>query len=241
MSYEPETGVWTFKVPHYTRYGLDYDEDDDDDFGESQLSAPPDSIQQLKSAEASVMEVDSDEYDSSGQDDTFAIQSQRQKTVPGGFGRQTMIDETMEDHQAISAHDEDERSEHSLLSEEEKSDEEMDMAGSYPAPTGPVLNFDSPMKPILKHGIPGTPGRALLDLDGDWAEQLQRTISPRKQNRDILREAQSKVLLDRAYEPIKPAVRKNDFRSSIDVMNAIFGNEGKTRGGQREAEPDFEV
>ncbi|RMZ76186.1 hypothetical protein DV737_g4935, partial [Chaetothyriales sp. CBS 132003] len=125
--------------------------------------------------------------------------------------------------------------------DDEASDDDMNMAGSYPAPAGPALNFDSPNQPILKPGgAPGTPGRPLLDFEGDWAEQLQRTISPRKQNRDALREAQSKVLLDHAYEPIKPNVRKNEFRSSIDVMNAIFGNERGSRAGQREAEPDLE-
>ncbi|RMZ90805.1 hypothetical protein DV736_g1962, partial [Chaetothyriales sp. CBS 134916] len=208
VSYDAETGVWTFK--------------------------------QLKSAGASAMEFDSDEYDSSNQDDTFALQSQRQKTVPGGFGRQGLIDE-IEDDSVISPPEQDERSEHSAVSEDDTSDDDMNMAGSYPAPAGPALNFDSPSKPILKPGgAAGTPVRPLLDFEGDWAEQLQRTISPRKQNRDALREAQSKVLLNRAYEPIKPNVRKNEFRSSIDVMNAIFGNERGSRAGQREAEPDLE-
>jgi nuclear pore complex protein Nup98-Nup96 len=31
VSYDHKTGVWTFKVPHYTRYGLDYDDDEDEE------------------------------------------------------------------------------------------------------------------------------------------------------------------------------------------------------------------
>ncbi|RMD41802.1 hypothetical protein DV735_g3299, partial [Chaetothyriales sp. CBS 134920] len=189
----------------------------------------------------SVMEVDSDEYDSSGQDDTFALHSQRQKTVPGGFGKQGLVDDVDDGPVSLSPA-EDERSERSIISEDEASDDDMNMAGSFPAPAGPALNFDSPKPAILRPGAaPGTPGRALLDFEADWAEQLQRTISPRKQNRDALRQAQSKVLLDRAYEPLKPNVRSTEFRSSIDVMNAIFGNERSSRGGQRQAEPDVEL
>ena len=245
QSYDSDTGVWTFRVPHYTRYGLDYDDEEmDENFGESILSAPPDSIEQYKNADMSVMEVDSDN-DSSRQDDTFSF---KQKTVPGGFGRQPIIDDEPEDALVRSIEHDTDGSDHSALSEEEISDNDMDMmAGSYPEPNKLALNFESPAKPILKPGLLGTPGKPLLDLDGDWAEQLQRTISPRKQNRDALREAQNKILLDRAYSPIKPktAVQKKDFRTSLDVMNAIFDRpERRTRAGKKgqgQAEPDFEV
>lgn len=47
--YNGETGEWTFRVQHFTTYGLDYDDDDSetdgegvDEFGQSTLSAPPD-------------------------------------------------------------------------------------------------------------------------------------------------------------------------------------------------------
>lgn len=70
-----------------------------------------------------------------------------------------------------------------------------------------------------------TPGRPLIDLDGDWAEQLQRTISPRKQNREALREVQRKVQLNRASLHTKqPTVsNNNEIRTNIDLMNSLFG------------------
>ncbi|QRW18833.1 nucleoporin [Rhizoctonia solani] len=36
ISFEPESGVWTFRVPHFTRYGLGSDDEDEDEAG-----APP--------------------------------------------------------------------------------------------------------------------------------------------------------------------------------------------------------
>ena len=230
VEYNKEKGLWVFKVPHYTRYGLDYDDDDDDDaFGDSQLSAPPDTIDQSKGAEMSVMEIDSDHTSAFGEDDTF-----HGKGVPGGFGRDSMADYDT-DESVIPTVEEADGSERSAFLDDDLSDDDTNMAGSYPAPPEPVLNFDSPKRPIL---APGTPGKPLLDLDGDWADQLQRTISPRKQNREALREAQSKMLVDRNFEPLKPqSMRKKDFRTSIDVMNALFDK----RDHRGQAEPDFEV
>ena len=230
VEYNKEKGLWVFKVPHYTRYGLDYGDDDDDDFGDSQLSAPPDTMDQPKGPETSVVEIDSDHTSAFGEDDTF-----HGKGVPGGFGRDSMIEDES-DGSIIPTIEEADGSERSNFSDEDMSDDDTNMAGSYPAPPEPVLSFDSPKKSIL---APGTPGKPLLDLDGDWADQLQRTISPRKQNREALREAQSKMLVDRNFEPLKPQSmrQKKDFRTSIDVMNALFDK--RDRRGQ--AEPDFEV
>ena len=64
VSYDSNTGVWVFKVPHYTRYGLDYDDDEMED-DDRPLSAPPDSIDQYKNADMSVMEIDSSDSESS--------------------------------------------------------------------------------------------------------------------------------------------------------------------------------
>ena len=43
VRYEKESGTWVFKVPHFSTYGLDYDDLDEDDLGESQMSVLPDS------------------------------------------------------------------------------------------------------------------------------------------------------------------------------------------------------
>jgi nuclear pore complex protein Nup98-Nup96 len=234
VDYDVKTGVWTFKVPHYTRYGLDYDDDDEEDLSQSQLSIPAESDQ-------SGMDVDDDQEDFMyDEDDTFAF---KQKTVPGGYGRQSAID--FDDNVATAEGIEDNEQDSDMQTDDEIAEVEHEietsMVGAYP-PTA--------TKSILKPTI-GTPGKTFINIEGDWAEQLQRTISPRKQNRDALREVQSRVLLDRTYEPIKPAapsstfIKKHQFRTSIDIMQSLFDRhedkmaEMKRRKGK--AAPDFEV
>ena len=230
LGYDVQTGVWTFRVPHFTRYGLDYDEEEDD-VNESALSSlpqtPTEPTPQFASSTASAMNVDdATPEDSSPEDDTFAF---KQKIVPGGFNRQSVVDDDQDrpflgDGSAAI----DSGSEHFLVSNQEESDDEINMAGSFPNMDGAAgQDFDSPSRlPFnASHHPWGTPGKPLIDLDGDWAEQLQRTISPRKQNREALREVQGKVLLGRSQPPPKRPQSSNklEFRTSIDVMNSLFG------------------
>jgi nuclear pore complex protein Nup98-Nup96 len=78
----------------------------------------------------------------------------------------------------------------------------------------------------------GSPVKPQLDLSGDWAEQLQRTISPRKQNRDALREMQANAFMDRnlvddSLTNTATASPKKGFSNSIDLMNSLFQQPGK--------------
>lgn len=230
VAYDVETGVWTFRVPHFTRYGLDYDDDEDGD--ESALSSlsgtPVQPTPQFASSAVSAMELDNITPEgSSPEDDTFAF---KQKIVPGGFDHQSSVDYDQDqsflgDGSAAAAAS---GSEHSNVSDQEQSDEDMNMAGSFPHNGGAAeQDTQSPTRPALTSGQQawGTPGRPLIDLDDDWADQLRRTISPRKQDREALREVQGKVLLDRSQKPAKrpQSSNKNEFRTSIDVMNSLFG------------------
>lgn len=106
------------------------------------------------------MELDSDHTSAFGEDDTF-----HNKSVPGTFGEDSMFDDT--DDSVIPTVEHEAGSERSNFSEPDTSDDDMDMAGQYPGPAEPVLKFESPQKQIL---VPGTPGKPLLDLDGDWGK-----------------------------------------------------------------------
>ncbi|KAF2704382.1 hypothetical protein K504DRAFT_461147 [Pleomassaria siparia CBS 279.74] len=71
-------------------------------------------------------------------------------------------------------------------------------------------------KSILKAGQTlrpafGTPSKGHLMFDDDWANQLQRTISPKKQDRHALRESQGDVL------------RKRDLSASVANAGQSFG------------------
>ncbi|KAG8992975.1 hypothetical protein FRB94_008235 [Tulasnella sp. JGI-2019a] len=46
--YEPVSGTWTFEVPHFTRYGLDDDFDDEDDLDEEQDVMPVSQISPIR-------------------------------------------------------------------------------------------------------------------------------------------------------------------------------------------------
>jgi nuclear pore complex protein Nup98-Nup96 len=86
-SYDPDTGVWTFSVEHFTTYGLDYDEE------ETELKATEDSAskdfhpaQPLPSAGQAVPSPDVDE------DDTFEFRRNR-RAVPGAFDGTALSDD----------------------------------------------------------------------------------------------------------------------------------------------------
>ncbi len=197
----------------------------------SGLSDPPDDItepDQTPRAEHSadgVMDVDAHiPEESSPEEDTFEF---KKKSVPGGFDPHSVIDyhqdESAPDDVAASAVAGSEKSDES---DEQDLGDEMNMAGSFPQPEHPTSAQETPVKSMKASQHPwDTPGRPLIDLDGDWAEQLQRTISPRKQNREALREIQGKVLLDRISSPTKQQTinKQNEIRTNIDLMNSLFG------------------
>ncbi|KAG8759967.1 hypothetical protein FRC11_001141, partial [Ceratobasidium sp. 423] len=62
IGFEPESGVWTFRVPHFTRYGLASDEEDEDEDG----GAPPasDEDEEQEEEEPSTHETEESESES---------------------------------------------------------------------------------------------------------------------------------------------------------------------------------
>jgi len=113
---------------------------------------------------------------------------------------------------------------------------------------GDSLFLDSPTRPksILKASQQqskigfGTPLRVKLNAGNDWAEQLQRTVSPRKQDRQALRERQGTILKERDEDHEATPTRKlttngaaSGFATSIDLMNSLFGQDLAKKSGQR--------
>ncbi|OJD16402.1 hypothetical protein AJ78_03432 [Emergomyces pasteurianus Ep9510] len=201
------------------------------------------------------------------EDDTFEFK--KRKLVPGAFLGQGGNDGAMEEQVMDTDEDEQEQesfmddhststnsetgsleqtsSQNGTGSEGEFEDEkEMDvtMVGSFPAPDHSTeQTMYSPLKHTATLQQPaqqrGTPSHARLDLGGNWAEQLQRTISPRKQDRQALREIQGNVFADKNDEdggstPTKstrPSRQGPGFATSIDLMNSLFP-QANTGGGQ---------
>ncbi|KAI5309201.1 hypothetical protein KEM55_003819, partial [Ascosphaera atra] len=135
--------------------------------------------------------------------------------------------------------------------QDKSSDVGEDMAGSFPRPGRTVerdaLLGDGEKKsafgadgsfPVLAptHGGPaGIPSKP--KFSGNWADQLSRTISPRKQNRNALREMQGSVFEDREGEDAMAMPRFSQsmtkstsspqkqvtFATSLDLMDSLFG------------------
>ncbi|EAS36157.3 nucleoporin SONB [Coccidioides immitis RS] len=256
VEYRKDKGIWIFKVPHFTTYGLDYDDDDEgESFDQSTMSAHPDMVTpkaQIPSHHLgsefndSTISVD-DSFDDSMigvEDDTFEFK--KRGLVPGAFTNQSVIgksvsfesDEEQESflgEGSVGSNSEngyvEESDGHDTVTSELESDrdETMDMAGAFPVPdyTAEQPTPISPQKSTFEHSRIGHMDDLSLNLSGNWAEQLQRTISPRKQDRQALREIQNSVFADRDGSDDTPKAKSQDskdkgFATSIDLMNSLF-------------------
>lgn len=253
-TYHPETGEWIFTVPHFSTYALDYNDaelyDDDD---ESDLSDAPETPAQYRSG-GTPQDIDSGSPTQSSPDDTFDFKNKslnrsvKRASVPGGFGNQVAYeeDESMEtcDEQSFLG----ERSVGSLdgqyddeYTEESESEsvEDQDMAGPVSAPshtTEPPATVSSMPKSILKQSTIfqsnlGTPSKGRMEFDDDWASQLQRTISPKKQDRRALREYQDEAIREQDINLNMPKFGQstnNSIFTRAGLMESLFG-ETETR------------
>ncbi|KAJ5138824.1 uncharacterized protein N7515_003672 [Penicillium bovifimosum] len=263
VNYETETGTWVFKVPHFTTYGLDYDEEEGESLDQSMMSAQgPDHATSKAEFDhpASFEQSTTFSIDESFvgsmigvEDDTFDFKKRKlvPGSVPGSFANQAVPVENddyfsegetesfLEEGSTGSTTENDDdvvtesqRSGDSVVGSDEA--DEMDMAGAFPTPHRTVEqdDYQSTIGDLdTTHPISnpfGSPARPQLDLSGDWAEQLQRTISPRKQNRDALREMQANAFMERnlvndeSPTNVATASPKKGFSNSIDLMNSLF-------------------
>ncbi|KAL8800488.1 MAG: hypothetical protein Q9182_005160 [Xanthomendoza sp. 2 TL-2023] len=278
ISYDKDTGVWIFKVDHFTTYGLDYEDEgsEGETFQTSPLSAPPDSptpqshlpragstpMPSRSFQDSSMLSSAWSQDSSTIPDDTFEFR--RKKFLPGAFDGAAVIDETQDQHTDTrmtdaNANNEsflDERSaalgsddgepsnnlsdtnylnrSHSLIVREEH----FDMAGSFPELVGGAdqENAMSLFKDRQAASNFGTPTKPEFNNEGDWAEELRRTISPRKQDRQALRESQARVLdwqTDRKNSTPRASMKRHkiepDFTTSMDMMNFLYQKQPERR------------
>jgi nuclear pore complex protein Nup98-Nup96 len=245
VKYDSTTGEWTFKVQHYTTYGLPDDDEDESMLDDSMLSQDLASPTPLKVAklrqQLSSPAVHSDASlpspPDSSPDDTFDFKKGKRKHLPGQFDDEEMVDdEFYEEEEEVTGSLSflGQRSVGSSVADAEDANElglveDLEMAGSFPAParttepTTAVAPFEP--KSILKNStINGTPLKTGSVFFGDnWTEQLQRTVSPKKQDRAALRASQSVAFKSPEQEPTpKAADRKQPFATSMDIMNSLF-------------------
>jgi nuclear pore complex protein Nup98-Nup96 len=78
---------------------------------------------------------------------------------------------------------------------------------------------------VLRPGH-GTPLKAYQQVfDDDWANQLQRTISPKKHDRHALRESQGHALREPEATITKFSQSNNgrSLRTGLDLMESLWG------------------
>ncbi|KAI4176121.1 MAG: hypothetical protein LQ346_007940, partial [Caloplaca aetnensis] len=209
---------------------------------------------------------------SSGPDDTFEFR--RKKLLPGAFDEAAISDEEtaemaqvngsipsfLDQRLAATASDDGGPSESSNMDYQDGSqdlvvrDDQLDMAGSFPQIDGgheqANLMDQSLLGSIQASNALGTPGRlAQFNDEGDWAEELRRTMSPRKQDRQALRDGQARVMQrkqDENDKTPKAAARhgtsRPTFANTMDLMKSLYPEEqvrrkkGKSgRAGQGKA------
>ena len=256
-SYNAANGGWAFTVPHFSSYGLDYENDysEDEDDESSELSPVPDTPAQTllnTSQMTSTPQQDSlVSPDGSSPDDTFDFKRgmRARASVPGGFGDEAAYEEYDDEDDSRDESFLGERSVGSLDGQQEaeyyESESELDqdqsMADSVSRPihtteqaaateSDPFKSTLKPPKSILKASQVfkpsfGTPSKGQTVFDDDWANQLQRTISPRKQDRTALRESQGHALREHDKSPILAAqsINPRPFATHMDLMNSLFG------------------
>ncbi|KAI9814647.1 MAG: Nuclear pore complex protein Nup98-Nup96 [Pycnora praestabilis] len=289
ISYDKDTGVWIFKVEHFTTYGMEYDDEttDGESFAQSTLTTLPDTptpksrthkgyysqLSDRSQQNSSVLSEAASEGESDPED-TFEFK--KKKILPGAFDEEAVYEEHeyMSDEQQSPESDGqsflDERSvaspsqngieerrevqDDSVDMEEDESveieNENQEMAGSYPnsdltterqGGAQPLLgSFAAGPKSILKASqqqqrqfISETPAKTKLMLRDSWTEQLQRTISPKKQDRQALRVIQGTALQERELgrdatpKGKTTGIGEQPFTTSIDLMNSLFGQDSK--------------
>ncbi|KAL1598969.1 hypothetical protein SLS60_008114 [Paraconiothyrium brasiliense] len=251
--YDNETGEWVFSVPHFSSYGFQYDQPED--LESSDLSPVPETPARLGSSQMTSTPQDSiPSATQSSPDDTFDFKRGLVKhtIVPGQFDDDVAYeeddDEEMEETQgesflgdrSVGSLDE----QHDYLEESEsESVEDQDMADSVSEPirtteqdvarqADPSKDFVKP-KSILKAShlyrpTSDTPSKGPTVFDDNWANALQRTISPRKQDRQALRESQGDALRERGNNTASLAqslgVRNTKATMSrMELMDSLFG------------------
>ncbi|KAH9862595.1 hypothetical protein IAQ61_010013 [Plenodomus lingam] len=268
VDYNQTTGEWTFTVPHFSSYGLNDEDYSDDEDESSFLSDVPDTPAEQEHRSSQMTSTPQEEsfvspQSQSSPDDTFDFKKgmRSRNSVPGGFGDEAVYENegATEDSQSqsflgqrsVGSLDGQQDADYTEESESELGHDQ-DMADSdarpiltteqAPAKDDPfrdTLKPKSILKPgqVLRPGM-GTPTKAKPVFDDDWANQLQRTISPRKQDRHVLRENQENALKEQDMNASQFAQTFGGGRqltTAMDLMDSLFGETQKQslpkRGG----------
>lgn len=251
-NYNEETGEWTFSVDHFTRYGLDYDEDEDTEADRS-TEAPAYPRHESASPSPSA-------HPDFDQDEIFDIRPDN-RSLPGAFDAtdrhrskrgvnemaevsgsrssflgsrsvgstsRALVPVAQEELDEEYAMSEDQDASSDLGQHHAAEQDDDSFAGSQMefVPETPAGIMRARMRAIKGSA---TPAKITVTAGDDWMDMLQKTVSPQKRDRARLRENQEAELYrvqdsaQRQPSPKKRAVSDGrGFATSIDLMKSIF-------------------
>ncbi|KAI1366923.1 nuclear protein 96-domain-containing protein [Xylaria arbuscula] len=244
--YNPDTGVWTFSVEHFTTYGLD-DSDDEDAAPEASASvadrvelASPVGSDQDDSFNRSTrynpppgaFEPNEYDYESDGSEmaEVNASKPSFLASRSAGSASRALVplDQAMTDNEYAMSEVNDNASDrlgHHLAAEhDEDSFEGSQSDFAHETPAGIMR---ARMRAIKSSA---TPVRVQVAAGDDWMDMLSKSISPQKRDRALLRSIyeadkyRSDVDDSRKSSPAKKKVVSDTkgFATSIDLMNSLF-------------------
>jgi nuclear pore complex protein Nup98-Nup96 len=215
VNYDKDTGVWTFKVEHFTTYGFPEDDDETDgegvsEFGQSTLSAPPDTptpktrtpkSNRMDHSFTSTSQVTQTESDP---DDTFEFR--KKKLLPGAFDDQEMyVDEDMEHEQM--------QDRESFL-DERSVGSQSDDGVEEPMDQDDVFHDDESVS-IMDQEMAGSYPEA-----GNTAE-LHEDSQDEDEDMDVMAETPGAIIRARMRAKIAGTPSKGQFTASNDWVNTL--------------------
>ncbi|GKT44084.1 nucleoporin NUP145 [Colletotrichum spaethianum] len=255
-SYDPETGVWKFSVEHFTTYGLDYDEDEDEveqpveEPSREDSSYSNASQQDSYDSESSPQEDDTFDFrrnkrralpgafdyrdEDFGEAEDAQRPSQRQSFLGDSFAGSASnalilsTEEEVDDQDNGYGMSEDEDTvgtplRRHLAAEQTIDSPENDVVAPASETPGGILR-------ARMRALKGSATPMKLQVAGgdEWMDMLQRSVSPQKRDRALLRSV-NEAALRPAAEEVEATSQKGrivsdgcGFATSIDLMNSLF-------------------
>jgi nuclear pore complex protein Nup98-Nup96 len=240
ISYENDTGRWTFEVDHYTTYGLNYDDDEsvmdttmmDNTLAEADQPGAltdPQTTPLIQAGSSNASSADS-------VDDTFDFKRGKRVVLPGQFDEDEFEDDLVME--------EDEIDEPAIRSSQPRNvpmtqptrdeqvserQDDLDIDMDIPQTVSGPVKAPSGIETTRDVVIPDRATPTKIDrlvLEPNWTEQLLQTASPKKRDRQTLRQNQGvsppgyNVSERRPLELNKTVA----FGTTVDIMNSLFAS-----------------
>ncbi|KAI0155234.1 nuclear protein 96-domain-containing protein [Xylariaceae sp. FL1272] len=244
-NYNPQTGEWTFSVEHFTTYGLDDSEDEDEDAEPESVknpvrradSASPNPSDQRDSPEPRFRSSVPGAFDVERESDNEELEMAEASAKPSFLANRSVGSAS----QALNRKDEGDMDDEYAMSE--VNDDASDHPGHHLAAEHDEGSYDgsqSDFVPETPAGImrarmraiksSATPSKVQVAAGDDWMDMLGKTISPQKRDRALLRsihEADKHRFMQDSVREAAPAKKRivsdgKGFATSIDLMNSLF-------------------